>query len=329
MPNDAIHTGWTTTDETPVPVRVGSTPPPAADPLPISPIATQRAKTQGTIGPVTTESQMGLWLSALAGMGIVVIISIFAIGMDTLRGSLSGDESNTQTVTITPDGHFSPATLSIPQGALLTIENKSTDPQVLKVKEGPELFPVQVLFDTPFAFSVPPTALGTYMYFSETLPDDRTLIITVTKAIETQPTALAPDAALFPIPFADSLQPIDTPAKEPASLSVEQEPLKQGDTNGDAPVLIELGANSEAGEIETLGQNAIAVNPYTVGSEASKKMSEDIAGKSAKLHSGAPLLDNPRYHPRSNTSTGPVAWGVCVGAMLLFLAAYKARGWQS
>ena len=300
MPADSVHIGWTTIEDgQPIPVR-------SAEPEPQH-VSQPKAST--------------MRLSAALGISVVLIGAVFTIGLDTLRGSLTSVDHRSTTITITADGHFSPTAVTVSPGSTLSIENKNADPQVIKVTSGNELFGAQVIFSTPFNFTVPVGVSGTFTYFSETLPEDRTVTITVAPAMEA-------GAIDIPIPF-DNPQPSPTSSasslEAPATLSVT--PSAQESTASlpsgvaepsNETAVISLGSATGTSSAETLTQGNLPTNPYTVATSGERKQNAaSIASAEKKLHGGAPLQLMSRIRPRTTASTGPEGW-----LLLLFPALF-------
>lgn len=337
MPSDPIHTGWTnveddgTAAESIVPVRISSNVQPS--------VAVHEASNQ--------PNPRAMRLSAITGIALVLVGIAFYVGIDNLRGSLTDTGGGITTVTITADGHFDPASVSLAAGSTLTIENKNENPQVIKVKEGSELFGSQVIFDQPFTFVIPANVTGSFTYFSETLPDDQTLVITVAPAIEaaTAPTENAlppaetspPEMNQIPMPFGSGpitpLSPTPTPpptgdglpapelSVAPSALQENVPPVSTDSANGTE--IISVGSGAPSSEPATFDQSGIPTNPYTVASGKGKNDSRAIAAAQKNLHSGAPLLAMQSRRPRSNASTGPTVWLALLPAMLGMVLVYR------
>ncbi len=257
-------------------------------------------------------------LSAITGVGIVLLGAVFYAGIGNLRGSLT-EGTTGATVTITEDGHFSPETIGVTVGSTLTIENKNRDPQVMKVKTGRELFSSQVIFDTPFVFTIPSDANGTYTYFSETLPDDRLLTITVSAPIEgganpppQSEQAPAPaDSAQIPLPFGDGPitpaenLPMPNPATPTPIASVTPTTPSIIEEQADGSEIISIGSGEQPAPAN-FDPSKIPTNPYVVGSDQHYENSAALEEK--KLHHGAPLLEMRKHRPKVSASTGPDVW---------------------
>lgn len=320
-PEQSIHAGWHDTGEEPVPVRVTESSGKQTVARPISTPMTRQPLTHANI-PATGVSPHAMQAAAILGIGIVLLLTALYFGIDSLRGSLTGETGNTTAVEITTDGHFSPASISVAAGSTLSIENKNKDPQVLKVKSGRPLFPVQVLFTTPYTFTVPTDAAGTYTYVSETLADTETLTIVVTASVES---AAAPAGTAqnnvasdqIPLPFGDSTMssaPAQQERVEPAISALATE--HSSDT-----AMIDLATGQTDADV-SLSQNQLPTNPYTVAAAKSgKSQSATIAASAkAKLHSGAPLS---QYRPRAVTQTGPELWLLLFPAMFALCIVYR------
>ena len=322
MTDPSIHTGWTSIDEEIVPVRTKQTPSQTSEDVGVH--ATPALSHAASANP------NGLWLSAITGVWIVLLLVVSYVGIDTLRGSITGENAGATTIAITADGHFSPATVTIAAGNTLTLENQNKNPQVIKPKGTSALFPEQVLFEQKsYSFTIPVHVAGTYVYSSDTLPDDQTVTITVIAAIETQGGAVSSipvsDMTNFPIPFGDSSQVVPAPSSSSAPIVSVTTPIPETTTQiSDEPAVISLGEAAPSSTEATFGNNAIQANPYTVGTESEHtKIAEKIAGSAKKLHSGAPLALQQRYHARTNASTGSELWLALLPALALMGVAYR------
>ena len=303
MPSEPIHTGWNSVEDdepSAVPVRVNVSPK-ASDAI----AATSNEPepyVPKTPEPTLQTNSRTMRLSAITGMSLVLVGIAFYVGIDNLRSSLTDGGNAVTTVTITQDGRFDPPAISLATGTELTIENKNENPQVLKVKEGGELFGSQVIFDQPFHFTVPTDISGIFTYFSETLPDDRTLLITVTPAIEA---AVAPAEILLP------------PAEAP-DLSIAPTISQENGTE-----MISVGS-APPSKPSTFDQSGIPTNPYTVGSAKDRNGSRTIAVTANNLHSGAPLLATTQHLPRSNVATGAATvWLALLPTLLGMVFVYR------
>ncbi len=344
--DDSISAGWNALDEEPVAVRVGATtaaPSPSAAPIRTATVPVQPKKIEH---PTEQVNPRGMQLSAFAGIAVVLVGIIFYFGIDSLRGSLLGEiASSGVTVNVTKEGHFSPSTVSIAGGSTLTLVNQNTDPQVIKVKTGKDLFATQVLFDKPYVFQVPTDAAGTYTYFSETLPDTEILVITVTAPIETaissssaspQPTDTAPSSQI-PLPFGGG-DFVPEPAASSSAPSVVLQTQQSSSvmntattttTNGTETITLGIAAQgSSSSSPASFMSNAIPTNPYTVS--ATKDLPaegisqlEEISKLADTLHGGAPLQQITTHRPRTVTTTGPDVWFVLIPALALMYAAYR------
>lgn len=288
MADISLTNGWhSTDDEVPVPVRVSTTPaePPAQDrrqpPAPVS--IPHRA-----VNPKTMR------LSAFLGIAIVIgiVSAYFGIGADFLSG-LTGDLAGQEgtTITVTAAGYFSPDSVTVRPGDTVTLLNTNPDPQVIKSKNGRNLFDVQVLFTDPFTFTVPQSAMGPYVYFSETLPEDRTVNITVMPSDSEPPvTTTDPVEDVIDIPFPFAGGTVEAPAPEtppppPPAVTVEKTE-HSGET-----AAISIGGEQQTQE--PTGSAPLPVNPYTVESGLEKQGRIELIAEQAKqtseLHGGAPL----------------------------------------
>lgn len=335
MSPDNLIPGWNATDdEVVVPVRDSSATVqpsqyagPAADIAPTSADHIVLRHAAQTVNPMTMR------FSAILG----VILVLGAIGLHFGFGNIFGDliigtdVANT-TIEITEDGAFFPDSITLHPGDTLNIINHNVDPQVIKSKGDTELFPVQVLFDTSFEFTVPDTANGTYTYFSETLPDDKTLTIIVTPGesptVETTPTPSQEDFNEIPLPFVDDA-PDTIPVPDISSSSSSQSSAAatvsiQNTEHSSETATISLResqtASSEASENDT--PSNLPVNPYTVSSGLEQQSRiqaiTEAARQAQELHSGAPLQEMVKHKPTTVTKTGPE------GALVLLLPALFA-----
>lgn len=293
-------------------------------------------------------------LAAFSGIGIVLVLgTMFYFGMGNISSDILGGGA-TPTVTITEAGEFSPAIITVHQNDTLTIVNKNKDPQVLKAKTSDELFPLQVLFDQPFTFVVPSSAVGrTYEYYSQTLPQDKTLQIVVssgTADTSSSVSSIVDIPAGIPIPTDlttqtvssasigagdgvgnNSLVPTDTTvdtsttstsSSSVASFPTDMTQVASSETmSSSAAAAIELQAAASSSEAVPVAMNTnvqIPTNFYTVGN---RNLVKPVTNGKENLHGGAPLLTNNR--PRNTASTGPEVWLVMLGTVLLFGFVYK------
>ncbi len=269
-------------------------------------------------------------LAAFTGIGLVLLLgAIFYLGTDSLRGSLTGGAGSSVNVTITKEGAFSPNSVAIRPGDELVITNENPDPQVLKPKDTAELFSVQVLFDEPFSFVVPVAALGkTYTYFSETLPEDALLEISVVESIEQAAVSsdanssedLIPLPPILPTPESSESS---SESSESSSSSSSSIPVVQASKPASGqPLVVALISSSIAPSARSTGQPStfslrpaaasesssslpslsgnqsnLPNNPYTVGNRieaerlglAPSSSSGRNSSTSSSLKSGAPL----------------------------------------
>ena len=268
--------------------------------------------------------QGSMHLAAFTGIGLVLLLgAVFYLGTDSLRGSVTGGDVKTMNVTITKDGAFDPATVAIRPGDQLVITNENPDPQVLKPKGTDDLFSVQVLFDEPFSFVIPTSALGkSYVYFSETLPDTEVLQIQV---VETLQQAVASSEAssedMIPLPpilptpqssessestesSSSSSSSIPTVRATPSttgqplvvaliSSSFSSRPPGSGIATGQPSTFsLRPAAASASSSLPSLtGNSNLPNNPYTVGNrtEAERLGLIPSSSSSSSLKSGAPL----------------------------------------
>ncbi len=287
-------------------------------------------------------------LSAIAGVAIVSVGAAFYFGVSSLKGQLAASGSPKESsVSITTDGQFSPANVSVRPGDTLKLLNANKDPQVLKVKTGSrELFPVQVLFDTPFTFTVPANAQGTYIYASETLPDDRTLTIQVTPTVESAAASSIASSATnqaiagsasssvessvptseIPLPFAEA--PVAPVVTESSASSVSSSAASVDlQYSGDTAVISLPGGSSSSSSAPSLQTNNIPTNPYTVGTLGEYPLANKSIAETAKvteqLHSGAPIKQLQKHVPKKVTSTGADSLLVFLPALLLLVVLFR------
>lgn len=335
-PNDNNTGGWRITpEEEEVPVNAMKSDAPAVEPEPAEDVPMDlghQAPRNVFIQSRHQESVDPRRMTLSAVMGIVMVLGgvgfYFYGNGNILRGDLTG--GSTTTVSITAEGTFSPDSMNVTPGQSITLENKNKDPQVIKSKNGRELFPVQVLFDTPYTFTVPADAMGPYVYFSETLPDDKTITFNVSAAAasattttETPAQTVASDFEI-PIPFGDSSDPIIPVVQE------TQEPAPvQPVEHSNETATISLGGNATP-STPTSPSAEIPTNPYTVESGLAKEKESGTIATTTKenkdLHSGAPLLtQKPR--PKANTATGPAgAFMLLIPALLAMVFAHRKIG---
>lgn len=319
MSPDNHLTGWhSTDDEVSVPVRSSSAPAaPAADGYSMD-------ITHGEADHIVLRHQgaslnpASMRLSAFLGVALVLGAIGFHFGFGNIFGDLTGGNSGTL-VEITPEGAFSPDTISLSPGDTLTLENKNPDPQVIKSKDGRELFAVQVLFDTPFTFTVPAEASGTYTYFSETLPDDKTLTITITtdaasSSVDPLDVPLPFSNEKIPIPFGSNEIPIpfDGGTVSSASSSSPTVTVQRTEHEGGSAT-ISLGGNLYMDRRPSSSApsftSQVPTNPYTVTTGLEKQDRLEAIAAAAKatqeIHAGAPLQEMVKHKPTSVTKTGP------------------------
>ncbi len=339
--NAPLSSGWTNVDDEAPSVRVSEVAaaekqaPAVAPQVMQEPERVSAKKTEASIAP----NPGAMRLSAFTGIAVVLVLGTLYVGIDNLRGNLTEGNTSDTTITITQDGHFDPASVTVTAGGSLTIENKNSDPQVIKIKEGSnELFPVQVLFEKPYVFAVPSDVSGTFTYVSETLPNGEQVEITVQPAIESaavteEPTAIESGPPIedmdgFPLPFGGPV--VAEPEPMPAapvileSAPVIVEPTEAAHTVHDNTAEeISIG-EAKTGNAATFSSGEIPTNPFTVAAAGKRgNAGSRIANNAKNLHSGAPLLQM-RRRPESNASTGPASWGVFIGSMVLMFAVYRA-----
>ena len=326
LPDGSIS-GWNSIDETPVPVRSSAEPGTPVQVTTEGPAhdiaATERGHIQigqheaGVVHSrgMTLSAALGVFL-ALGGVGLYL-----GIGGVNLQGDLTGGSNS---IIITDAGAFNPSSVDLHPGDSVTITNQNPDPQVLKPKGGRDLFPVQVVFDQPYTFTVPENAAGEYVYYSETLPEDRTVTFRVTAA-PAQDSGVTSSAAVsssspsdsvsIPLPFGGGsvdIAPADIPTPPPAVPASAPVVIESTPHSGDTATISIGGTSSSAQSTQPSG-GAIPTNPYTVGS--APKESDIASSAAANLHSGAPLLVDKIQTPRRTPDSG------AGGFMLLFVPA--------
>lgn len=346
MSDNPLSSGWTVDDDA-VPVRVSAADTsshqetPTLATVPAVPVAIPEAyqkRPEATIAP----NPGAMRLSAFSGIAVVLVLGTLYLGIDNLRGSLT-DGNTTATVTITEDKHFSPTSLTVVAGGTLTFENKNKEPQVIKVKEGNELFPTQVLFEKPYSFVVPTDVTGVFTYISETLPEGEQVVITVTPSIEASAvpeSSSAPAEALppiedmndFPLPFGGAVEAQPEPAPETPAIEtsiqapaqeapvLEEKPAAPTHDNTPEDISVGSGGSNEAAIFDS---SAIPTNPFTVGTAKDRgHAGSTIASTAKNLHKGAPLLVM-RSRPRANAETGNKLWLALIPALVLMALAYR------
>lgn len=307
MADISINSGWhATDDEMPVPVRSSAQ-------AETEPTITTHEEPQQQSAPL--QSPRGMNYSAFFGVALVLALLGIYFGLGgLLSGDISGGNDDT-TVTITTDGYFSPQSVIIRPGASLKLVNENADPQVIKSSNGRDLFPVQVLFADPYTFRVPADAAGAYVYFSETLPDDRTVTINVVEA--------AASAAEIPLPFGDIMPlPVRTAPAVPGPVASTE---KTEHSSGTATISVDGAAPSNNNASKRFETASVPVNPYTVASGLVKQTrAESFAAMAEreKLHSGAPAQKSATISlPNRMTDTGPA------GMLALILPGLAAVGY--
>lgn len=321
--------GWNSTDdEVPVPVRTTL---PQAE-IAAKPVTRIDAPVAHAMHELRGPNPKAMTASAVLGILLAIGGVVTYLGLDIGSMSLSGSIlQSSSTVTITEGGTFSPRVLTVNPGQSITIENAHADPQVLKSKNNRELFPVQVIFDTPYVFTVPSDASGEYVYFSETLPEDRTVTFTVRAASSaSEVNSSVSSTEEIPIDGVE-VAPVTTepPAIESSSSSsvmssvamVRSSSSSVSSTDSDVAVskgtaTIAIGSSTAHSSVSSSASStAIPVNPYTVGTTSAVPVSASVStsttprftsiSNTSTLHSGAPLNQtNYVSLPRSVPSTG-------------------------
>lgn len=341
MSADDVFTGWhATDDESPVPVRSSAVSAPKAEAPAAGPAQDIAASGRGHVMIRTHEqptSSHGMTVSAVLGVLLALggVALYFGTGNVNIRGDLTG--AAPVTITITQDGHFNPTTVNVHPGDSITIENKNADPQVLKPKNSRDLFPVQVVFDQPYKFTVAADANGQYVYYSETLPDDRTVTFNVTNAsvqssvVSSVVSSVASSAASatvsIPLPFGGGSvnvpagQPITPPVAVSSAASVDvQSTPHSGDT-----ATIDIGGSSSSAASTAVADSSIPTNPYTVASAPKQTQNATASSAAANLHGGAPLLVQNIRSPRRTPDSGPAGFTLLFIPALLGVAALSRK----
>ncbi len=311
------HSSWHSTDDEvvlPINRRTSDASPslPLSSPTPLA-------------SPATEKMRMGF--AALLGISFVLITLSFFFDVTSLvRGSLVPSTSpsiasSEVTVTITPAGVFEPDHLTLSPGKTLLLVNKHPDPQVIKTLSGTSLFPPQVVFTDPVRVTFPTDAIGSSIYYSETLPSTSLLSITLREASSvptveslalvqsssssapSSPVASSP-APIIPIPFAEELAPPSSPSLSPSASE-------------HSPVLLAIQSSASSDALLPMQNAPLPRNTYTLATR-SKRLTQSPSlasarlASSSKLHSGAPLN---AYRPRRVTETGMQTWMMALAGM--------------
>lgn len=299
----------------------------------------------GTKHPSSEPNPRLMTLSAITGVSVVSLVIFFSFGLSDLRGSLTSSGGTLKTpptpsVTITADGNFVPSTIEVQANTTLRFTNENKDPQVLKTKNGKELFPVAVLFTDPVEVKIPVSASGSYQYYSETLPEDKILTIIIRNALSVETLALKTiDSSssavsstsissamslssfssssssalgestdnLFPIPFGSVVQSTSSSSSSVSnSVAASNEPSEA--------VVLSVGEHSSRTDFHAAASQELPVNPYTVGTQTAEQKRAALLARQAELrmaqglHSGAGEYDGASvviHRPESVTRTGP------------------------
>jgi len=316
--------GWhATDDEVVVPVRQSVAPTPTKQAGPATDIA--RGNTDHIVlhHQGATLNQASMRMSAFLGVALVLGAIGFHFGFSNIFGDLTGGSEVTgTTVEITAEGVFSPDKITLHPGENLTLTNKNPDPQVIKSKDGRELFPVQVLFDKSYEFTVPADSNGTFTYFSETLPDDKTLTIiveTAHAAATALPEPATTESISIPLPFGEGTPVTIPPPTSNTASSAPSITIQKTEHSGEtATISLTNNESTSSNQTESF-TSQIPVNPYTVttGLQQQSKIEAIVAAakEAQNLHSGAPLQQIVKHKPKTVTKTGPD------GALMLLLPA--------
>jgi hypothetical protein len=304
------------------------------------PVAPQRQPVRTATVAIEPVNARQMHLAAFTGIGIVLLLgAIFYLGTDSLRGSLTDGGLRRVEVTITEAGAFDPDSVALRPGDELVIINENPEPQVLKSNTDSDLFVSQLLFDEPFSFVVPASALGkTYVYASATLPEDKTLEIRVVETLEqpAESSSSSSEEALIPLPPDTSSSESPLPDASSESSESSSIPVVQASsTPGQGVVVTMPSSSSRPGTIHQQGGNPttfslrpaagessssssslpsltgnqgnLPSNPYTVGNRLEAERAGLItksfakSSSSSSLHSGADL----RPPVRTTTTTVP------------------------
>lgn len=240
--------------------------------------------------------------AALTGIGIVLALgTIFYFGTDSLRGSLT-DGVSTVNISITEEGTFDPPQVTVQPGDTLVITNDNPDPQVLKSSGTSDLFVTQLLFDEPFSFEVPTSALGkTYTYVSETLPETESLTIVVADpaAIATQSSEASSEPQdIIPLPTESSSSEeaviaSSESSSESSSSSSYSIPVVQASAprTGQPLVVTLISSSIPASTVHNTGSpTSFSLKP--AGTVQSSSSLPSISGNSDKLPSNPYTIGN-------------------------------------
>lgn len=344
--------GWTAIDDgSDVPVRSSSASKVKAGSVVIGSegVHTHKTTLNGKTEIVTEINPHMMQLSAVTGIGLVLLGAAFYFGIVNLRGSVTTDTTTNPgavTVTITEQNTFDPAHIDVEEGGSITFENKNQNPQVLK-SENPEvsLFPVQVIFKDPISVSIDPGKAGSYTYVSETMPKDQKLTINVTPKSTPVTTPSAPTEQVsdatnpslsIPLPFDSTTATPPVTAQESVTLHPQEStnsvtPTFVSASQGNETAVISLGQGVSQQEDVAFSNTPIAVNPYTVEEGKKNKNTNNIASDAKKkqsLHSGAPLESLRAHKPYRTASTGPENVWLLLFVAMMGLGVVYARSLQ-
>lgn len=343
----AIDSSWHSTDGEAVPVRIANTKEENAsqnaNPLP------PRYAVRISHG----STSMGL--AAATGVGIVVLaVSLFYVGIDALRGELTG--GNTVDVAILENGEFEPSTVRVAVGDTLVITSNHKDPQVLKHTADSDKnveplveTPLVLFTGEPYSKKVPENTSGnTYVFASSTVDNASTLTVLVgdsTSTSDTQGSAASTPAEatnsaeteyLIPIPRdlpSESLQINQSQVNDDAEQSrmpvatskVDEVPLPNTSpvaepAPGENSVTFEIKREADlqsSAQTEIIG-GAIATNPYTVGN---KNMYIPTPKSAARARNTVAASSHAAAPPRPamHTASGPAMWVSFAAAIIAFV----------
>ncbi len=335
--SDDIHAHWHSTDDgakAPEPARiVPSQEQPAAKPAQVQVThalpQTAQKKTLPAAHVRIDPPRASMKLAALTGIGIVLAASgTFYFGTDFLRAELA--QSTVEEVVVTAEGTFEPNDVTLSPGDSLTITNKHADPQVIKTRIETAGIDPQVLFQNEnVTIDVPDNMpAGDYEFFSETLPENESLVIHIVTSTEEEPEA-AEDNFLDDIIDDGALMTNDILIPDLSEVAAEEQANTQAPSSSVAAATnqnqlnsggLELalhGSASDATQETFTNTGNLPTNPYTVGNALQNPVPEK------NLHGGAPLLNN---RPRSQPSTGMSEWLFITLASTIGLFAFWKAG---
>lgn len=283
---------------------------------------------------VIGQSANSLKLAAAMGIGAVLALGLlFFNGLSNLRGDLTP----ALRILVTEAGQFEPASIEVWPGRVIEIENTYKDPVVIKSE--PELFQPAVAFSNEAIVSLTVPAdvqPGEYIVTSQTLPEDRKLIIRVLAAapVETASSSTSSVAALTGIPIPDDIEQL-TPPQQETVVPVQQTQVAQSQNTGnEALIEISTQGSSSVAQAMSTSSTAIVSNPYTVDKPRRQALMLPVEGKKTttagtmkntdtvsklpvaeNLHGGAPQQQTYKQ-PRTIVATGIGTW-MAGGAVMI------------